>query len=153
FSLSGPKSRELLARLADQDVSNAALPFMGCAIVDVGLIRAKVGRLSVAGELGYEINCSAAEHATLRRILLDAGRDLGVSEYGFVALNALRLEKSFGIWSAEFTQAYTSRMTGLDRWIAWDKGEFVGRAEALAEREGPPSSHALVTMAVDAADA
>jgi dimethylglycine dehydrogenase len=153
FSLSGPKSRELLARLTQQDVSNTALPFMGCAIVDVGLIRAKVGRLSVAGELGYEINCSAVEHGLLRRILLEAGRDLGMTEYGFVALNSLRLEKSFGIWSAEFTQAYTPRMTALDRWIAWDKGEFVGRAKALAERKGPAPSHVLVTMAVDAADA
>ena len=41
--------------------------------------------------------------------------------------------KSFGIWSAEFTQAYTPRMTGMDRWIAWDKCDFVGRGAALAD--------------------
>ena len=48
--------------------------------------------------------------------------------------------RSFGIWSAEFTQAYTPGMTGMDRWIAWDKGEFVGRDAAIAERDGngPP---------------
>ena len=63
FSLSGPKSRELLARVTHQDVSNAALPFMGAATLDVGLVRAKVARLSVTGELGYEINCRALEHA------------------------------------------------------------------------------------------
>ena len=153
FSISGPKSRELLARLTDQDVSNAALPFMGCTIIDIGLIRAKVGRLSVAGELGYEINCDALEHTVLRRLLFEAGQDLGVAEYGYVALNALRLEKSFGIWSAEFTQIYTPGMTGMDRWIAWDKGDFVGREKALAEREGPPPSHELVTLEVDAVDA
>ena len=70
---------------------------------------------------------SALEHAALRRILLEAGRELGVREYGYNALLSLRLEKSFGIWSAEFTQAYTPRMTGMDRWIAWEKGEFLGR--------------------------
>ena len=128
FSLSGPRSRELLARVTHQDVSGAALPFMGAAILDIGLVRAKVARLSVSGELGYEINCRALEHAALRETLLRAGRDLGAKEYGYYALLALRLEKSFGIWSAEFTQAYTPRMTGMDRWIAWDKGEFVGRA-------------------------
>jgi dimethylglycine dehydrogenase len=153
FSLSGPKSRALLERVTHQDVSNAALPFMGAAILDVGLIRARVARLSVTGELGYEINCSALEHATLRRTLLAAGQDLPVREYGYNALLALRLEKSFGIWSAEFTQAYTPRMTGMDRWIAWDKGEFVGRKPALAEREGPAPSHELVTLAIDALDA
>jgi dimethylglycine dehydrogenase len=86
-------------------------------------------------------------------LLFEAGQDLGVAEYGYVALNALRLEKSFGIWSAEFTQIYTPAMTGMDRWIAWDKGDFVGREKALAEREGPPPSHELVTLELDAADA
>ena len=35
---------------------------------------------------------------------------------------SLRLEKSFGIWSREFTQDYTPGETGMDRWIAFDKG-------------------------------
>jgi dimethylglycine dehydrogenase len=153
FSLSGPKSRALLERVTHQDVSNPAFPFMGAAVLDVGLIRAKVARLSVTGELGYEINCRALEQGVLRRTLLAAGADLGVREYGYNALLALRLEKSFGIWSAEFTQAYTPRMTGMDRWIAWDKGDFVGRGAALAERDGPEPSLRLVTLEVDAFDA
>jgi dimethylglycine dehydrogenase len=153
FSLSGPKSRALLERVTHHDVSNAALPFMGAAVLDVGLIRAKAARLSVTGELGYEINCQALEHGALRRTLLAAGADLGVREYGYDALLSLRLEKSFGIWSAEFTQEYTPRMTGMDRWIAWDKDDFVGRKRALAERDGPAPSHRLVTLEIDALDA
>ena len=153
FSISGPKARALLERVTHQDVSNAAMPFMAAGVVDVGLVTARVARISVVGELGYEINCRALDHGTLRRTLLAAGRDLDVREYGNNALNALRLEKSFGIWSAEFTQAYTPRMTGMDRWIAWDKGDFVGRAVALAERDGPPPPRKLVTLEIDALDA
>ena len=153
FALSGPRSRDVLARLTHQDVSNEALPFMGCATLDVGLVRARVGRLSVAGELGYELNVSAAEHIVLREMLLEAGRDLGLREYGFYAMNSLRLEKSFGIWSCEFTQGYTPGMTGMDRWIAWNKGEFVGREAALAERERNTAPQKLVTLEVDAQDA
>ena len=126
---------------------------MGAATLDVGLVRAKVARLSVTGELGYEINCRALEHAALRRTLLEAGRDLGVKEYGYNALLSLRLEKSFGIWSAEFTQDRTPRMTGMDRWIAWDKGDFLGRKAALAESKGPPPERQLVTLEIDAIDA
>jgi dimethylglycine dehydrogenase len=126
---------------------------MGTTLLDIGLIRAKVARLSVTGELGYEINCRVLEHSALHRTLLAAGADLGVKEYGYNALLSLRLEKSFGIWSAEFTQAYTPRMTGMDRWIAWDKGDFVGRKGALAEREGREPSLNLVTLEVDALDA
>ena len=153
FALSGPRSRDVLAKLTHQDISNEALPFMGCATLDVGLVRARVGRLSVAGELGYEINVSAAEHIVLRQTLLEAGQDLGLREYGFYAMNSLRLEKSFGIWSCEFTQGYTPGMTGMDRWIAWNKGEFTGREAALAEREKNTAPHKLVTLEVDALDA
>ncbi|WP_420395503.1 GcvT family protein [Nioella sp.] len=150
FSLSGPNSLKVLERLTDGPI--AELPFMGCGHFDVGLVRAKIGRLSVAGELGYEIHCSAADHIALRRALLEAGDGLGLREVGFNALLSLRLEKSFGIWSAEFTQGYTPGMTGMDRWIAWDKRDFVGRTAALAERDAG-ARQVIVTLEVDATDA
>jgi dimethylglycine dehydrogenase len=151
FSLSGPKSRELLARVTTDDVS--ALDVMSCGEMDVGLIRAKVGRISVTGELGYEINCSAAEHVALRRLLVEAGADLGAIEYGYKALVSLRLEKSYGIWSREFKQEYTPGMTGMDRWIDWDKGDFIGSVAARRERDADSSPRKQVTLEVDATDA
>ena len=51
FSLSGPNSRAVIERLTDGPVGD--LSFMGCGNFDIGLIRAKVGRLSVTGEAGY----------------------------------------------------------------------------------------------------
>jgi dimethylglycine dehydrogenase len=65
---------------------------------------------------------------------------------------SLRLEKSFGIWSAEFTQGYTPGMTGMDRWIDWDK-DFVGKTAAMAEREGNGPDQVQVTLEIDAKDA
>ncbi|MEJ2176704.1 MAG: FAD-dependent oxidoreductase, partial [Gammaproteobacteria bacterium] len=153
FSLAGPNSRKVIQSLTHQDMSSEALPFMGCTAVDVGLIRARVGRLSVAGELGFEINCRASDHITLREILLEAGAGHGIREYGFYAMNSLRLEKSFGIWSAEFTQAYTPGMTGMDRWIAFSRGEFIGREAALAEKENNTARQKLVTLAIEEGDA
>ena len=148
FSLSGPNSRAVIERLTDGPVGD--LPFMGCGAFDIGLIRAKVGRLSVTGEAGYEISCRMGDHIALRRMLLEAGADLGISEYGFNALLSLRLEKSYGIWSAEFTQGYTPGMTGMDRWIDWNKEAFIGREAALAERDGNGPAQRLVTLEVDA---
>jgi len=136
FSLSGPNSRAVIEKLTDGPVS--ALPFMGCGAFDIGLHRCKVGRLSVSGELGYEIHCNAMDHAGLRRALLEAGAEFGIREYGFNALLSLRLEKSFGIWSAEFTQGYTAAQTGMDRWIDWSK-DFIGKDAALRERDTPPA--------------
>jgi len=152
FSLSGPNSLAVIEKLTDGPVGG--LPFMGCGDFDIGMLRCKVGRLSVTGELGYEIHCRMGDHVTLRETLLAAGADHGMIEYGFNALLSLRLEKSFGIWSAEFTQGYTPGMTGMDRWIDWDKA-FVGKAAALAERDGNGPAQVLVTLdiAADGADA
>ncbi len=148
LSLAGPKSREVLrAVLTDGDAD--ALKFMGCGQMDIGLVRCHVGRLSVAGELGFELHCRAGDLKALRDTLLAAGADNGMIEYGFNALLSLRLEKSFGIWSAEFTQGYTPGMTGMDRWIDWDK-EFVGKAAAVAERDGNGPAQRQVTLEVDA---
>ena len=151
FSLSGPNSRKVLEKLTDGPIG--ALPFMGCGRFDIGMTRAHVGRLSVTGELGYEINVCAAEHIALRRLLLEAGADLGIREIGYNALGCLRLEKSFGIWSREFTQDRTPGMTGMDRWIAWDKGGFIGREAATAERASNGSAQVIATLEIDAVDA
>ena len=151
FSLSGPKSKEVIARL-NRDVADT-LPFMGCGNFDIGLLRTKIGRLSVTGEMGYEIHCRMGDHIALRRLLLEAGAKCNICEFGFNALLSLRLEKSFGIWSAEFTQGYTPGATGMDKWIAWDKADFVGRAAAIAERDGNGAPQRLVTLEVAAGDA
>jgi dimethylglycine dehydrogenase len=149
FAIFGPKAREILARITDSDVSNEALQFMGCRVMDVGLLRANIGRLSITGELGYEINVPAAEHLTLYETLRKAGDDLGLTPVGYNAVLSLRLEKSFGIWNREFTWAYTPRMSGLSRFVAYDRHEFVGREAALADRERTSQRSTLVTLEVD----
>ena len=79
--------------------------------------------------------------------------EFGIREIGFNALMSLRLEKSFGVWSKEFTQGYTAAMTGMDRWIDWQKPDFVGGDAAIRERDGGGSAKVLVTLEVDALDA
>jgi dimethylglycine dehydrogenase len=67
-------------------------------------------------------------------------------------MDSLRLEKGYGIWSAEFRQDVTPGMSGLDRFVAFDKGDFIGRDAALRERASGPARR-LVLLEVDAADA
>lgn len=153
FSVSGPNARKIVQKITNSDLSNQSFPFMSCQEMDMGLIRARIARISVAGELGFEINCPVASHEILRNTLLQAGKPEGMMEYGYNALLSLRLEKSFGIWSTEFTQAYTPGMTGMDRWIDWSKPEFVGRGKALEEKDAQSPSMVLVTLEIDALDA
>ena len=150
FSLSGPKSRAVIEKLTDGALSD--LPFMGCGEFDLGLIRARVARLSITGEAGYEINCRMGDHIALRKMLLQAGKDEGIVEFGFNAMLSLRLEKSYGIWSAEFTQGYTPAMTGMERWIDWERDGFIGREAALAEKSGNGPAKRLVTLEIAAGE-
>ncbi len=149
FGLAGPRAKAVIDKLVEGGVD---LPFMGCADLHVGLINAKVARMSVTGERGYEINCRYGDHITLRRMLLEAGASEDIREVGFNALLSTRLEKSFGIWSAEFTQGYTPAQTGMDRWIDWDK-DFIGKAGAVAERDGNGPLQKVVTLEIEGADA
>jgi dimethylglycine dehydrogenase len=115
-------------------------------------LNAVVARLSLTGELGYELYVPAASQPALLDALMSTGRTLGLRHIGNRALDSLRLEKSYGIWSTEFTQSTTPGMCGLDRHVAFDKGDFIGREGALRERE-TPSARVLVTLAIDATDA
>ncbi len=139
FSLSGPRSRDILASLTRADVSDQALPFLGCRAFDIGLTQAVVARLSLTGELGYEINVPAPQQRALWQSLLEHGAPLGMKPIGMRAQDSLRLEKGYGVWSLEFAQSYTPAMSGLDRFVAFDKGEFIGRNAALADRDAGPA--------------
>ena len=150
FALIGPNSHFVLQKVAEGDVSK--MRFMDCKRLDVGLIQSRVARMSVTGEMGFELNCKMGDHIALRRILLEAGTDHDIREVGFNAMLSTRIEKSFGIWSAEFTQDRTPGMTAMDRWIDWDKPDFIGKVAAVAERNGNGPEKIQVTLEIEDGD-
>jgi dimethylglycine dehydrogenase len=68
------------------------------------------------------------------------------------AMMSLRLEKPFGSWMREYRPDYTPAETGLDRFIAWGKNDFIGRDAALRQRDMPPARR-LTSFLVEAEDA
>ncbi|MGH6943858.1 MAG: GcvT family protein, partial [Geminicoccaceae bacterium] len=74
FAIAGPKSRDLLARVSGEDVSNGAFPFLGFRKMDLGMVPALIGRISFTGDLGYEIWCCADYQLALYDLLFEAGR-------------------------------------------------------------------------------
>ena len=150
FALIGPNSQFVLQKVTEGDVFK--MRFMDCKRLDVGLIQSRVARMSVTGEMGFELNCKMGDHIALRRILLEAGADHDIREVGFNAMLSTRIEKSFGIWSAEFTQDRTPGMTAMDRWIDWDKPDFIGKVAAVAERNGNGPEKIQVTLEIEDGD-
>jgi len=152
FSLSGPRSRDILAALTDADVSNSAVPFLSCQGMDIGTTKAVVARISLTGELGYEVSVPAIQQRNLWSALCAAGEPFGMRQTGLRALDSLRFEKAYGSWGTEFAQSYTPGMSGLDHFVAFDKGGFIGRDAAILERETGPLQR-LVPLEIEATDA
>ena len=125
---------------------------MSFARMDVGVVPALVGRVSFTGDLGYEIWVTTDYQRALYDLLTSAGRQHDIRHIGGRALNALRLEKSFGSWAREFRPIYGPYEAGLGRFIHLDKPDFIGRDAALAEKASG-GERKLITLAVDAKDA
>jgi dimethylglycine dehydrogenase len=152
FALAGPRSRELLSRVVREDVSNTAFPFLSLRRMDIGMVPARVGRISFTGELGYEIWCGMRWQRALMQTLREAGKDFGLKLFGGRALGSLRLEKGFGSWAREYRPIYGPEEAGLGRFVRKDGSEFIGRAAAEAALERG-AERKLVLMWVETRDA
>ncbi|MGF6158619.1 dimethylglycine dehydrogenase [Ensifer sp. KUDG1] len=135
LSIAGPKARDVLASLTHLDISDAAFPFMDIRRMDLGMAPAIVGRVSYTGDLGYEIWMKPEYQRYLFELLMERGAASGIRLFGLRALNALRVEKSFGSWAREYRPLYGPVEAGLGRFVATGKdADFIGKAAAVKEK-------------------
>ena len=120
-ALSGPKARDLLARLVDVDVANAAFPFLGVGACRVrtaaGPVPARLFRMSYSGELAYEIHVPADRGRAMWEAVLDAGEPFGIMPYGTEAMNTLRVEKGHVVIGSEIDGRTTPDDLGMGRLV------------------------------------
>jgi dimethylglycine dehydrogenase len=153
FAVAGPNARDLLQGLVRVDLSTAAFPFMSFRRIDVGMIPALVGRVSFTGDLGYEIWVTSDYTRALYDLLREAGKTFDLRAFGGRALNAMRLEKSFGNWAREYRPIYGPYEAGLGRFVDLKKNDFIGREAAAAAKEAGGGKLRLIAFEVAARDA
>jgi dimethylglycine dehydrogenase len=153
LTLAGPRSRELLAALTEADVSREAFPFFRCRELDVAMAPVRVLRVSYVGELGYELHHPLEYQRHLYEGLLAAGETLGLVDFGYRALDSLRLEKAYRLWGTDMSQNYSPLEAGMSRFVRLDKADFVGRDALLRQAEsGLARRLACLVVDVDGAD-
>jgi dimethylglycine dehydrogenase len=152
LSVAGPNARELLGRVTHTDLRNSAFPWRTAQWIEIGSAKVLALRLSYAGELGWELFHPMETQVGVFERLMEVGADLGVGDYGFRALDAMRLEKGYRAWGSELLVEITPLEAGLDRFVAFDKGDFRG-CQALAKQKREGLKHRIMTLAVDAHDA
>jgi len=145
YAVAGPRSRDLLRAVVDaqHDISNGALPYMGCAAVAIlGGLPARLFRISFSGELAYELGVPCRYGDAVVRELMRSGETFGVAPYGLEALNVMRVEKGHAA-GAELNGQTTAADLGLGRMMAMGK-DFIGRALSQREALIEPERLALV---------
>ncbi|MBZ9701292.1 MULTISPECIES: FAD-dependent oxidoreductase [unclassified Mesorhizobium] len=152
LSIAGPKSRDLLQKLVDVDISTKAFRFMDFREMAVGGAPCMVNRITYTGDLGYEIWMAPAYQRLVYKAIRDAGEEFGLVDFGMRALLSMRLEKNFPTWFRELRPIYGPFEGSMDRFIKLEKNDFIGRDAAARERaEGPKLRR--VSFIVEAADA
>lgn len=137
LEVQGPKAREILARVADFDVSNAALPYFRFVSGKVAGIDALVARLGVTGELGYEIFYDPGYAYQMYDALVEAGKPSGMALCGNRSLGVMRLEKVYHVYTRDIDESINPLEAGMERAVKLEKGDFVGRDALIAiKRKG-----------------
>jgi dimethylglycine dehydrogenase len=153
--LAGPRARDVLSRITEADLSNAAFPWLSAREIEIGFAKMLALRVNYVGELGWELHAPVEHMAATHAALWRAGEEFGIRDVGMYAMDSLRLEKGYRSWKGDLPHEYTPLMANLDRLVAFDKPDFVGKAALLKEREAGPRERlvSLVMNEVGEADA
>jgi len=145
--LAGPHARDVLAKLTDADLSNAAFPWLTGQQILVGLAPVRAMRVNFVGELGWELHHPIEYQHHLFDTLMEAGQEFGIGLCGMRAMDSLRIEKSYRMWAQDLTREYSIFEAGLDRFVHLDKGDFIGREALLRQQEeGVPQQFVTVEV-------
>ena len=151
--LAGPRSRDVLAKLTDTDLSNEAFPWLTGKKMSIGLAQVDALRVNFIGELGWEIHHPIEMQNYIFDRLMEAGAAFDIKPFGIRAMTSMALEKSYKLIPRELSVEYSAYESGLDRFISLKKPSFFGREALLAWKERG-SANQLVTMEVhDVTDA
>jgi heterotetrameric sarcosine oxidase gamma subunit len=131
----GPKARDVLQTVCQEDVSNSAFPYFTAKSLSVGSVPALALRVSYVGELGWEIYAPSEYGTFLWDTLWEAARPCDVIAAGGGAFDSLRLEKGYRLWGADIHTEYNPFEAGLDWAVRLDKGDFLGRSALLRIRD------------------
>ena len=139
FGIWGPATRGILGPLTSADLSNEAFPYLSACRLSIGAVPCLALRVTYVGELGWELYCPSEYGATLWDTLWEAGTPHGMLAGGYRAIDALRVEKGYRVWSSDITPEDNPYEAGLGFAVKLDKSAFVGRDALRAIKDAGPA--------------
>ncbi len=131
--ITGPKSREILQQMTEEDLSNQAFPWLCAREIQLDSAMVRVLRVSYAGELGYELHMPSYQLLSIYDSMWRRAEPLGIRNFGGYAFNSMRMEKMYRAYGNEFTEEISGYEAGMGRFIDTSR-DFIG-CENLKQRQ------------------
>ena len=148
--LAGPHARDVLARVTEAPLDSGAFPWLSGREIDIAGIPVRALRVNYVGELGWELHPAMEHMEALYDLLMEAGAEFGIRNFGLYAVNSMRLEKAYRSWGVELTNEVTMIDAAMERFIRFDKGDFIGREATRQQRD---RTLQLIYFSLDSGDA
>ena len=149
LGLWGPRARDVLQPLSSYDLCNAAFPYMSARWLTVGEVPCLALRVTYVGELGWELYCPTEYGRRLWDTLWQAGQPYGMVAGGYRAIDSLRLEKGYRVWSSDITPTDNPYEAGLGFAVRLQKPvDFIGK-QALVEARQAGLARRLVPLVLE----
>ncbi|MGV1950932.1 sarcosine oxidase subunit alpha [Agrobacterium vitis] len=139
MAVAGPKSRTILQKLIDEDISNEAFPYLAAKDVSLlgGRLKGRLFRISFSGELAFELAVPADYGESVADAVMLAGKEHGIQPYGIEALSVLRIEKGH-VTHNEINGTVVPADLGFGKMVSATKPDFIGKH--MLNREGLTAS-------------
>lgn len=147
----GPRSRDLLCKITDADLSNDGFPWLTSQRITVAGIPLLALRVNFVGELGWELHHPIDQQVQLFDAIVETGEAFGLKHFGMYAMESMRIEKSYRMWGTDLTREYSILEAGLSRFVQFKKDEFVGK-DALVNQKDTGIPQEFVTLEIDVTD-
>ena len=146
--IAGPRSRDLLQKLTDTDLSNDTFKWLTGKSINVGYAQADALRVNFVGELGWELHHPIEMQNYIFDEVMKAGAEFDIKPFGIRAMDSMRLEKSYRLIPSEMSIEYSALESGLDRFVRLDKeADFIGK-QALKDWQERGFINSFATLEV-----
>ena len=133
-AIQGPAAAGILSVLVGPEIEQLGY-YEFAPKLSLGGVDVLISRTGYTGEDGFEIYCPASNAESVWEALLAGGRSAGLQPAGLGCRDTLRFEAAMPLYGHELSADISPLEAGLSRFVAFDKGEFIGREVLLEQKE------------------
>ncbi len=137
LQIQGPKSLQVM-HAATGGALDETFRYFRIGLFSIGGEDVYVSRTGWTGELGYEVYTRGDETDCLKlwNHLMNAGAPVDMAVSTMQSINIRRIEAGILDAGSDFDSTMTPFEAGLDKFVDFDKGDFIGRGALLDARRG-----------------